>query len=386
MPGKRITDHQVNKYKELRGKLSQEAAAAKAGISVGSARRIETAVTLPSQRPPRHWRTRADPLAEVWDTEVVPLLEGDAALKAVTLLEELQRRHPERFGDAMLRTLQRRVRQWRAVHGAEREVFFAQEHPPGRLGLSDFTVADELGVSLGGLAFPHRLYQFALAHSGWRHARSCSGGESFECAVHRAAGRAVAPAACPRSTAPTACRRRSTTWPSEEELTARYAALCEHYGMRASAQQPGVSHENGAIESRHGTLKTALEQALLLRGTRELRRPRGLRGLRREIVRGSTPAARAAWQSSAPAAGRCRRGARPTSRRSRHGSASSASSPCKGVLYSAPVAPDRPPPEGAPVQRPPRVLARRRAVLERGRAARARDRRAPSAATSTTGT
>ncbi len=88
------------------------------------------------------------------------------------MLDELQRRYPERFGDAVLRTLQRRVGQWRAEHGNEREIYFAQEHPPGRLGLSDFTVADELGISLGGLAFPHRLYQFALAHSGWRHAHA----------------------------------------------------------------------------------------------------------------------------------------------------------------------------------------------------------------------
>jgi hypothetical protein len=56
------------------------------------------------------------------------------------------------------------------LHGAERDIYFAQEHPPGRLGLSDFTVCDELGVEIGGAAFPHRLYQFALAHSGWRHA------------------------------------------------------------------------------------------------------------------------------------------------------------------------------------------------------------------------
>ena len=111
VPGKRITDLQVSKYKELRGKHSQEAAAAKTGISVASARRLELAVVLPSQRPPRHWRTRTDPLAEVWDSEVVPMLEGAPSLMAVTVLEELQRRHPERLADAVLRTLQRRVSQ-----------------------------------------------------------------------------------------------------------------------------------------------------------------------------------------------------------------------------------------------------------------------------------
>ena len=87
VPGKRITDLQVNKYKELRGTHSQEASAAKSGISVASARRVEAAATLPSQRPPRRWRTRADPLAEVWETEVVPMLEGAPSLMAVTLAQ-----------------------------------------------------------------------------------------------------------------------------------------------------------------------------------------------------------------------------------------------------------------------------------------------------------
>ena len=114
----------------------------------------------------------------------------------------------------MLRTLQRRIRQWRAQNGGEREIFFAQEHPPGRLGLSDFTVADELGVSIAGLALPHRLYQFAFAHSGWRHASVVLGGESFQAWPRACRMRCGWPAACPRSTAPTACRRRSTTWPS----------------------------------------------------------------------------------------------------------------------------------------------------------------------------
>jgi hypothetical protein len=133
VPGNRITDLQVIKYKELRGKHTQEATAAKTGISVSSARRIESSVVLPSQRPPRHWRTRVDPLSEVWETEVVPMLEGAPTLMAVTVLEELQRRHPEGFDESVLRTLQRRMRGWRAEHGAEREIYLAQEHPPGRL-------------------------------------------------------------------------------------------------------------------------------------------------------------------------------------------------------------------------------------------------------------
>ena len=90
MPGTRITDQQVHLYMNIRKKKSQELAAAKAGISERSARRIEGAVTLPSQNPRRYWRSRADPFTDVWDTEIVPLLRGAPKLMAVTLLRKLQ--------------------------------------------------------------------------------------------------------------------------------------------------------------------------------------------------------------------------------------------------------------------------------------------------------
>lgn len=268
MPGKKITDHQVLKYKEHRRKLTQSAAAAKAGISERSARRVERSDALPSQRQPRSWRTRQDPLADVWDADVVPLLRADAQLNAVTLLEELQRRYPGVYGAGVLRTLQRRMRHWRAMHGAEREVFFAQEHPPGRLGLSDFTVADDLGVEIEGTAFNHRLYQFALAHSGWRHAVVVTGGESFlalstglQAALWRLGG-------VPEEHRTDSLSAAFNNLAEQQELTRRYADLCRHYGMRASRCNPGQSHENGSIESRHDSLKTAIDQALRLRGSR----------------------------------------------------------------------------------------------------------------------
>ena len=269
MPGIRITDLQMNKYKELRGKRTQEAAAAKTGISVSSARRIESSMTLPSQRPPRHWRTRADPLRELWEAEVVPMLSGAPRLMAVTVLEELQRRYPERLGESVLRTLQRRVRQWRAENGAEREIFFAQEHPPGRLGLSDFTVADELSVSIAGLAFEHRLYQFAFAHSGWRHAYVVLGGESFQALTSGLQDALWMAGGVPEEHRTDSLSAAFNNLAEQEELTRRYRDLCLHYGLRASRNNLGVSHENGAIESRQGSLKRALDQGLLLRGTRE---------------------------------------------------------------------------------------------------------------------
>lgn len=268
MPGKRITDHQVHQYKQDRNRMTQVAAAARAGVSERTARRMEQSQTLPSQRPGRTWRTRQDPLAPVWDEEVVPLLRTDPLLNAVTLLEELQRRHPGEYGDGVLRTLQRRIRQWRAIHGAERDVFFAQEHPPGRLALSDFTVCDDLAVEVGGAVFAHRLYQFALAHSGWRHAAVVTGGESFVALSMGLQGALWRLGGVPEEHRTDSLSAAFNNLAEQQELTQRYEELCRHYGMRASRCNPGQSHENGSIESRHDSLKTALDQGLRLRGSR----------------------------------------------------------------------------------------------------------------------
>lgn len=268
MPGKRITDHQVLKYKQHRNKLSQVASAAKVGISERSARRIDDAQGLPSQRPQRSWRTREDPLSAVWDSEVIPLLQTDARLNAVTLLEELQRRYPGQWDTGVLRTLQRRIRLWRAKFGAEREVYFAQEHPPGRQGISDFTVADELNVEIAGVVFVHRLYQFALAYSGWRHVAVIDSGESFMALSTGLQAALWALGGVPEEHRTDSLSAAFKNLAEQEELTKRYADLCSHYGLRATRCNPGQSNENGSIESRNNSLKTALEQALCLRGSR----------------------------------------------------------------------------------------------------------------------
>lgn len=246
----------------------QEIAAAKAGISVRSARRIERASRLPSQRGPRSWRTRPDPLAGLWETELVPLLQSEPGLQGTTLLEELQRRYPEKCEAGLLRTIQRRVRSWRATHGKDREVFFAQIHPPGRLGLSDFTVCNELDVRVAGQPFAHRIYQFALAYSGWRHGEVLTGGESFIALAQGLQNALWALGGVPEEHRTDSLSAAFNNLAEQEELTRRYDDLCRHYGMRASRNNLGQSHENGSIESRQGTLKGALDQALLLRGHR----------------------------------------------------------------------------------------------------------------------
>jgi len=161
------------------------------------------------------------------------------------------------------------VSQWRAEHGDEREIYFAQEHPPGRLGLSDFTVADELGVFVQGLAFGHRLYQFVLAHSGWRHVRVVLGGESFQSLASGLQDALWMAGGVPLEHRTDSLSAAFNNLAEHEELTARYQSLCEHYGIRPTRNNNGVSHENGAIESRQGSLKRALDQGLLLRGSRD---------------------------------------------------------------------------------------------------------------------
>jgi transposase len=268
MPGKRITDHQVHKYKQHRNQLSQVASAAKAGISERSARRIEQAPSLPSQRPKRNWRTRQDPLNAVWDSEIVPLLQTEVHLNAVTLLEELQRRYPDQWDASVLRTLQRRMRLWRAQFGAEREVYFAQEHPPGRQGISDFTVADALNVEIAGVPFKHRLYQFALAHSGWRHVTVIDSGESFLALSTGLQAALWALGGSPEEHRTDSLSAAFNNLTEQEDLTQRYSDLCMHYGLRPTRCNPGQSNENGSIEARNNSLKKALDQALRLRGTR----------------------------------------------------------------------------------------------------------------------
>ena len=269
MAGKRIGDHQVGIYKKLRTKLGQEVAAAKTGISVRSARRIDASEALPSQREARSWRTRADPFEAVWESELVPMLTAAPALTATTLLEEIQRRYPGQYDDALLRTLQRRVRTWSASYGAEREVFFAQAHSPGRLGLSDFTHAAVLQVTIAGATLLHLLYQFALAYSGWRYVEVVLGGESFMALSSGLQNAVWMMGGVPEEHRTDSLAAAYNNKAEQELLTRRYNALCQHYGMRPSRNNLGVSHENGSIESRQGTLKRTMEQALLLRGHRD---------------------------------------------------------------------------------------------------------------------
>ena len=254
---------------KIRKNKSQVLAAARTAISERSARRIESSVTLPSQNPRRYWRSRPDPFAQVWDTEVVPLLKSAPKLMAITLLRKLQDDHPERFPDGVLRTLQRHIRQWRALEGPPKEVFFPQEHAPGHRGLSDFTAMGELRITIGNAPFAHILYLFVLAFSRWEHVEVVEGGESFEAlskGLQNALWQAGGAPQEHRSDSLSAAFKNLT---EEKDFTVRYTALLDHYSMAGTRNNRGVSHENGSVESSHRYLKEAIEQALLLRGHRD---------------------------------------------------------------------------------------------------------------------
>ena len=260
-------------------------AAAKAGFSASAAYRFEKDPRLPSQKKEPRGRRRLDPLAGVWESEVVAMLKAAPGLRPIAIFEELCRRHPE-LGAGMRRTLERRIRAWRAVNGADREVIFRQEHPPGRMGQSDFTDMGDLGVTIAGLPLDHRLYHFRLPFSGFEHAHVVLGGESFVALAEGLQNALWSLGGVPeqhRSDSLSAAFRNLEP-EAKEDLTRRYEALCAHYGMTPTRNNPGVAHENGSIESAHGHLKRALADALLLRVSRNFDDLAAWRGFVDEIV------------------------------------------------------------------------------------------------------
>ena len=241
---------------------SQEVASARVGISVRSGRRIEKSGT-PRNKAERDWRTREDPLEAVWSTELVLLLEREPSLTGTTLLEYLEEHYPGHYDQRVLRTLQRRVKQWKALHGPDQEVFFRQQAAMGQQGFSDFTHPDS-PVTLKGEPFKHLLYQFRLAYSGWRSVTVVQGGESYAalaCGLQRALQQAGGSPIEHRTDSLSAARNnRQNVW------TEAYSELCAHYGMRPTRNNLGQSHENGVVECANGSLKRRLSQQLKLRG------------------------------------------------------------------------------------------------------------------------
>ena len=266
---------------------TQQTSAAMAGMSERSARKWQCG-PLPSEtKTERHWRTRPDPFDGVWEEEILPLLQGEAAggLRATTIIEWLEEKFPGRFSVSQLRTLQRRLQDWRALNGPDQEVYFPQEHPPGREAQLDFTHCNSLGVTIGGRPYRHLLFQLVLSHSGWRYAEVATG-ETF-----LALKQGLQNALWQLGGVPRVIRSDNTSALTHEikrsrgrALNDNYAELLDHYGMESTLINSGESHENGVAEQAHYRLKDAIGQALMLRGSRDFNSLEEYTGFVRKVV------------------------------------------------------------------------------------------------------
>jgi hypothetical protein len=221
---------------------------------------------LPSEiKKERHWRTRDDPFREVWD-QVRQQIEESPGLEAKTLFEWLQREYPGRFSDGQIRTLQRRIKMWRATEGPTQEVYFGQRHEPGRLAASDFTHMSGLGVTVAGQTFEHLVYHFVLTYSNWETGTICYS-ESLESLSEGWQNAVWELGAIPTEHRTDSLSSAVNNMNNLEEFNRRYEGLMKYYGVKPQHTNPASPHENGDAEQSHHRFKKAVEQALMLRGS-----------------------------------------------------------------------------------------------------------------------
>jgi len=264
-----VTDGQVKELRRLLASGKSLAASARmTEMDEKTARRYRDDDRLPSQRKkPRDYRTRVDPFAGVWD-EVQSRLEAEPRLQAKTLFEWLQDRYPGRYPDSTRRTFERRVRLWRSTQGPDKTVMFPQIHQPGRVAASDFTVMNELDVTIAGIPFDHMLYHCVLTYSNVESVSLCFS-ESFEALSEGIQNAFWEFGGVPERHRTDSLSAAVNNHSSRKELTARYAALMDHYGTKPERINVRCANENGDVESSHGHLKNRIDQALLLRGSRD---------------------------------------------------------------------------------------------------------------------
>ncbi len=228
---------------ERRKGTTQRVAAARAGISERTGRTYERQGKLPSQRKrPHDWSSRANPFEEDWPW-VIAQLKQDPALQGSTLFALLCEQHPERYRPTQVRTLQRHIARWKALHGPEQEVIFEQRHTPGERAQSDFTHMDDLGVTLAGEVFGHMVYHFVLTYSNVEAASICFG-ETFEALAEGMEKALWQIGGVPQQhrTDHLSAAVRHLPKTDQDEWTARYQALMSHYGMQPTWNNAGIAY------------------------------------------------------------------------------------------------------------------------------------------------
>jgi hypothetical protein len=257
-----ITDRQYERLmKDHNGGGVLAHAAMKADVDPKTARRYIRAGRGPMELKAEHtWRTRQDPVETIWP-EAQRWLEETPELEAKALFEHLLSEGASRGDSRALRTFQRRVMQWRRKHGPPKEVCFAQVREPGDSLQFDWTHANELEITIGGVAYPHLLAHAVLPYSNWERAVPCQSESVLSLklgvqeAYWRLGGVTVELQTDQSSTATHQLRRGK----SERGLNVEYLALCGHLGVAPKTIAVKCPNQNGDVESAQGHLKTHLQ-------------------------------------------------------------------------------------------------------------------------------
>ena len=265
-----VTDQQVRRLFDVQNKNEyQYQAADAAGMSSKTARKYLQSGKLPSQCRVEHtWPTRQDPFADDWDFVEQLLKDTQATLEAKTIFEYLRRAYPGKYHNGQLRTLQRRIKAWKALYGPSKEIFFSQHYEPGQWACSDFTSMNKLNITIAQQPFEHLLYHFVLCYSNWQASRICFS-ESFE-----SLSLGIQDALWKLGGVPVLHRTDNLTSAVHKVghpdiFTAKYRGLADHYGFESSKTNPASPHENGDVEKSNDLLKKAVDQSLIIRGSRD---------------------------------------------------------------------------------------------------------------------
>lgn len=222
--------------------------------------------------PPRQYRTRPNPFAEDWPT-VEQMLAAAPGLEAKALFEWLDEQHPGRYQSGQLRTFQRHVSTWRALHQPQTAIL-EQVHRPGEVLQTDGTWLTELGVTIQGQPFKHLLIHSVLPYSNWEWGRIAQS-ESLAAIQLGLQSTLVKLGHVPQyhrtdNSSAATCRPGAQPQASQQRAyTAGYLQLLAHYGLQPQTTNLRSPQENGDVEASNGGLKRAIEQHLLLRGSRD---------------------------------------------------------------------------------------------------------------------
>lgn len=268
-----ITNQQVKLLMKNIKKYPQEVAAAKSGMSTKTGSKYLASGKLPSEMKQKRANkrdcvaTRDDTFTAHWPI-IEPMLQANPNLQAKTILAFLMNEYPGTYKLGQLRTLQRRVKNWRAHDGSNKDIIFRQDIKPGVQSQSDFTVMNSLNITINGEAFNHILFHFMLPYSRWESVRVCFS-ESFESLVagfEKAVWELGYVAPEHRTDNLTAATKAMG---SRREFTQSWQNIMDYYNITPTTNNPGVSHENGSVEKSHHLLKTDIDQSLMVRGYRD---------------------------------------------------------------------------------------------------------------------